>query len=168
MSTSNRPLVMSLTLIATLGGLLFGYDTAVISGAISSIDANFIDPRHLDESARNSLSGFTVSSALWGCVIGGLIAGRVGDALGRRPGLMLAAALFLICSIGSAVPELGLGTIGSMGPAALLPFNVYRVIGGIGVGMASLLAPLYIAEIAPAAYRGRLAGMFQLICGCER
>ncbi|HMI36470.1 MAG TPA: D-xylose transporter XylE [Steroidobacteraceae bacterium] len=162
MATGNRSLVIALTLIATLGGLLFGYDTAVISGAISSIDANFINPRNLDEAARNSLSGFTISSALWGCVLGGLIAGWIGDRLGRRPGLMLAAAMFLICSIGSAWPELGLGAVGSMGTAALLPFNIYRVIGGIGVGMASLLAPLYIAEIAPPKERGQLVSYQQL------
>src|SRR5258708_30079884 len=162
MATGNRSLVMTLTLIATLGGLLFGYDTAVISGAISSIDANFINPRHLDEAARNGLSGFTISSALWGCVLGGLIAGWVGDRLGRRAGLMLAAGMFLICSIGSAWPELGLGAVGSMGSAALLPFNIYRVIGGVGVGMASLLAPLYIAEIAPPRERGQLVSYQQL------
>ncbi len=162
MANGNKSLVMTLTLIATLGGLLFGYDTAVISGAISSIDANFINPRNLDEAARNSLSGFTISSALWGCVLGGLIAGRIGDRLGRRAGLMLAAAMFLICSIGSAWPELGLGAVGSMGTAALLPFNIYRVIGGVGVGMASLLAPLYIAEIAPPKERGQLVSYQQL------
>lgn len=162
MSNRNSSLVMSLTLIATLGGLLFGYDTAVISGAISSLDHNFIEPRHLSETARNSLSGFTVSSALWGCVLGGLVAGRIGDALGRRGGLMLAAAMFLICSIGSAWPELGFGPIGSMGAGALFPFNVYRIIGGVGVGMASLLAPLYIAEIAPPSRRGNLVSYQQL------
>jgi SP family xylose:H+ symportor-like MFS transporter len=162
MSNRNSSLVMSLTLIATLGGLLFGYDTAVISGAISSLDHNFIEPRHLEEAARNSLSGFTVSSALWGCVLGGLVAGRIGDALGRRGGLMLAAGLFLICSIGSAWPELGFGPVGGMGAAALFQFNVYRIIGGVGVGMASLLAPLYIAEIAPPSRRGNLVSYQQL------
>ena len=162
MATPNRTLIMTLTLIATLGGLLFGYDTAVISGAISSLDANFIAPRNLDELARNSLSAFTISSALWGCVIGGLIAGRIGDALGRRFGLMLAGALFLICSIGSAWPELGLGPIGGMGPHALTAFNVYRILGGIGVGMASLLSPLYIAEISPPKQRGNLVAYQQL------
>ncbi len=162
MSNGNSSLVMSLTLIATLGGLLFGYDTAVISGAISSLDHNFIEPRHLEEAARNSLSGFTVSSALWGCVLGGLVAGRIGDALGRRGGLQLAAAMFLVCSIGSAWPELGFGPVGGMGANALFQFNVYRIIGGVGVGMASLLAPLYIAEIAPPARRGNLVSYQQL------
>ena len=162
MISNNKALVTALTLIATLGGLLFGYDTAVISGAISSIDANFIDPMQLSETARSSLSGFTISSALFGCVIGGAAAGWLGDHLGRRKGLMCAALMFLICSIGSAWPELGLGRIGAMGQAALLPFNVYRIIGGIGVGVASLLSPLYIAEIPPARERGRLVTFQQL------
>jgi SP family xylose:H+ symportor-like MFS transporter len=162
MSLKYRTLVMSLTLIATLGGLLFGYDTAVISGAISSIDANFINPLQLAETARSSLSGFTISSALFGCVLGGAAAGWLGDAVGRRKGLMLAALMFLICSVGSAWPELGLGAMGSMGSAALVPFNIYRIIGGIGVGVASLLSPLYIAEISPARERGRLVTFQQL------
>ena len=162
MISNNKALVTALTLIATLGGLLFGYDTAVISGAISSIDANFIDPMQLSETARSSLSGFTISSALFGCVIGGAAAGWLGDHLGRRKGLMCAALMFLICSIGSAWPELGLGRIGAMGQAALLPFNVYRIIGGIGVGVASLLSPLYIAEISHARERGRLVTFQQL------
>ena len=93
---------MGATLVAAIGGLLFGYDTAVISGAVSAIDANFIEPRHLAETARNSLSGFTVSSALLGCVIGGAGAGWVGQVLGRKRGMLLAAFLFLISAIGSA------------------------------------------------------------------
>src|SRR5258708_6676593 len=133
MSLKHPTLVLSLTLIATLGGLLFGYDTAVISGAITSIDANFIDPLQLSETARSSLSGFTISSALFGCVLGGAGAGWLGDHLGRRKGLMLAAVMFLVCSIGSAWPEMGLGVMGSMGWVALIPFNFYRIIGGIGV-----------------------------------
>ena len=158
----NKPLVMALTLITTLGGLLFGYDTAVISGAVSSIDYNFVDPLHLSKDAYGWISGLTVSSALIGCVIGGASAGWIGDTFGRKLGLMLAGAMFLVCSIGSSVPELGLGHIGHMGAAALLPFNIYRIIGGIGVGVASLLAPLYIAEIAPPASRGWLVSFQQL------
>ena len=154
--------VVALTLVATLGGLLFGYDTAVISGAVKSIDANFIDPQGLEETLRNSLSGFTISSALIGCVIGGAIAGWVGNHLGRKGGLMVAAVLFLISAIGSAFPELGLGTIGEMGPAALTPFIIYRILCGVGVGMASLLSPLYIAEIAPPDARGKLVAYNQM------
>jgi SP family xylose:H+ symportor-like MFS transporter len=154
--------VVALTLVATLGGLLFGYDTAVISGAVRSIDANFIDPKNLSETARNGLSGFTIASALFGCVIGGSVAGWFGDRLGRRGGLMIAAVLFLVSAIGSALPELGLGKIGAMGPAALTPFILYRILCGIGVGMASMLSPLYIAEIAPPAIRGRLISFNQM------
>jgi MFS transporter, SP family, xylose:H+ symportor len=155
-------LVTGLTFVATLGGLLFGYDTAVISGAVSSIDANFIDPLHLSETARSSLSGWTVSSALFGCIIGALIAGWIANALGRKGGLLVAGALFLISALGSAYPEIGLGPIGAMGPKALTPFILYRILCGVGVGIASMLSPLYIAEIAPSQIRGRLVSFNQL------
>jgi SP family xylose:H+ symportor-like MFS transporter len=158
----NTSLVTGLTFVATLGGLLFGYDTAVISGAVSSIDANFIDPLHLAETARSSLSGWTVSSALLGCIIGAVIAGWVSNAIGRKGGMLVAGALFLISAIGSAYPEIGLGTIGAMGPKALTPFIFYRILCGVGVGIASMLSPLYIAEIAPSQIRGRLVSFNQL------
>ncbi|HUI58612.1 MAG TPA: D-xylose transporter XylE [Steroidobacteraceae bacterium] len=158
----NTSLVIRLTFVATLGGLLFGYDTAVISGAVSSIDAYFIDPLRLSETARSSLSGWTISSALLGCVIGAALAGWISTALGRRGGLIIAAGLFLLGSIGSAVPEIGFGAIGRLGPGALWPFIVYRILGGVGVGIASMLSPLYIAEIAPSAVRGRLVSFNQL------
>jgi len=158
----SKTLPVVLTVIATLGGLLFGYDTAVISGAIDSIDANFIVPLGLDETARNNLSGLTISSALVGCIIGGALAGPLADRFGRKPSLILAALMFLVCSIGSAVPELGLGAIGAMGPDALLPFNIYRIIGGVGVGIASMVSPMYIAEIAPKEKRGRLVSFNQI------
>jgi SP family xylose:H+ symportor-like MFS transporter len=155
-------LVTGLTFVATLGGLLFGYDTAVISGAVSSIDANFIDPLHLSETARSSLSGWTVSSALFGCIIGAVIAGWISNALGRKGGLLVAGALFLTSALGSAYPEIGLGPIGAMGPKALTPFILYRILCGVGVGIASMLSPLYIAEIAPSRIRGRLVSFNQL------
>jgi SP family xylose:H+ symportor-like MFS transporter len=145
-----------------LGGLLFGYDTAVISGAVSSIDANFIDPQHLSETARSSLSGWTISSALFGCIIGAIVAGWVSNAIGRKGGMMVAGVLFLISAAGSAYPELGLGPIGGMGPKALTPFIMYRILCGVGVGIASMLSPLYIAEIAPSQIRGRLVSFNQL------
>ncbi|HEY6452820.1 MAG TPA: D-xylose transporter XylE [Steroidobacteraceae bacterium] len=162
MTQRNTSLVTGLTFVATLGGLLFGYDTAVISGAVSSIDANFIDPLHLAETARSSLSGWTISSALFGCVIGALIAGWVSNAVGRKGGMLLAGALFLLSAIGSAYPEIGLGPIGGMGPRALTPFIFYRILCGVGVGIASMLSPLYIAEIAPSQIRGRLVSFNQL------
>jgi SP family xylose:H+ symportor-like MFS transporter len=161
-ATVNPSLVIGLTFVATLGGLLFGYDTAVISGAVSSIDAYFIDPLGLSETARSSLSGWTISSALLGCIIGAMIAGWISTALGRRGGLIIAGLMFLLGSIGSAWPEFGFGSIGQMGPEALRPFIVYRILGGIGVGVASMLSPLYIAEISPSAIRGRLVSFNQL------
>jgi MFS transporter, SP family, xylose:H+ symportor len=160
--SSNSWLVTGLTFVATLGGLLFGYDTAVISGAVSSIDANFIDPQHLSETARSSLSGWTVSSALLGCIIGAGVAGWVSKAIGRKGGLIVAGVIFLISAAGSAYPEFGLGRIGAMGPQALTPFILYRILCGVGVGIASMLSPLYIAEIAPHDIRGRLVSFNQL------
>jgi MFS transporter, SP family, xylose:H+ symportor len=162
MATSSTSLVTGVTFVATLGGLLFGYDTAVISGAVSSIDANFIDPQHLSETARSSLSGWTVSSALFGCIIGALIAGWVSNAIGRKGGMVIAGALFFLSALGSAYPEFGLGPIGGMGPAALTPFILYRIVCGVGVGIASMLSPLYIAEISPPHIRGRLVSFNQL------
>lgn len=162
MTVRNHRLVLALTFVATLGGLLFGYDTAVISGAVSSLDAYFITPMHLPETASSSYSGWMISSAIFGCAIGGALAGWLGNACGRRAGLLLSAVLFLLGSIGSAVPEFGFGRLGEMGPAALRPFIAYRIIGGVGVGLASMLSPLYIAEIAPSALRGRLVSLNQL------
>ena len=162
MSKGNTGLVVALTFVATLGGLLFGYDTAVISGAVSAIDHYFIDPQHLAQTAASSLSGWTISSALLGCVIGSSVAGWISTRFGRKGGLMIAALMFLVGSIGSAVPEIGLGAIGQMGPAALDPFIIYRILGGIGVGVASMISPLYIAEIAPSEIRGRLVSFNQL------
>ena len=162
MAKANNNLVVGLSLVAALGGLLFGYDTAVISGAVGAIDANFIKPQHLTETAQSALSGWTISSALLGCVVGAAIGGPISQRFGRKGGLMFAALLFLLGSIGSAVPELGLGKIGAMGPHALTPFILYRILGGVGVGMASMLSPLYIAEIAPAESRGRFVTFQQV------
>jgi SP family xylose:H+ symportor-like MFS transporter len=164
---ANFALVNWLTVIAALGGLLFGYDTAVISGAVNAIDANFITPRGLPETAAHSLSGWAISCALLGCVIGGAVAGPLSHRIGRRGGLMVAAFLFLVSSLGSAFPEFGLAPIGGMGANALVPFIVYRIMAGVGVGLASMLSPLYIAEIAPPAQRGRLVTYQQIaiVCG---
>lgn len=162
MAQVNSRLVMGLALIASLGGLLFGYDTAVISGAVGAIDHNFIIPRGLPEAARDSLSGWAVSCALLGCVIGAALGGPISNRFGRKGGLMIAALLFLFSSLGSAWPELGLGPIGGMGVDALTPFVIYRIAAGIGIGLASMLAPLYIAEISPPADRGRLVTLQQI------
>lgn len=149
-------LVRGLALVAALGGLLFGYDTAVISGAVGAIDANFIDPRGLPETSADSLSGWTISCALLGCVIGAALAGPMSQKIGRRGGLLVSAVLFVVSSIGSAYPEFGFFWIGGEGPEALTSFILYRILGGVGIGIASMLSPLYIAEIAPPRHRGQL------------
>ncbi len=168
-----NPYVVLLTLIATLGGLLFGYDTAVINGAVDSLKAYFIDPRFTDlanpaqANAANSLLGFVVSSALIGCIIGGLIGGSVSTKVGRKRGLVIAALLFLISALGASAPEFPFAPIGHGGPAFMWNFVFYRILGGIGVGLASMLSPMYIAEIAPPKVRGNLVAwnQFAIIFG---
>jgi SP family xylose:H+ symportor-like MFS transporter len=162
MAAPNYKLVTGLAAAAAIGGLLFGYDTAVISGAVDAINANFIEPRHLPEAARNSLSGFTVSCALLGCVIGAAIAGPVSTSLGRRGGLLIAGILFFVSSLGSAFPEFLWGMFGASGAGALPVFIVYRILGGVAIGMASLLAPMYISEIAPPKSRGMFVTLQQI------
>jgi len=157
----NRNVVL-LTLVATLGGLLFGYDTAVISGAVGSLQAYFIAPRHLGTDAASSLLGFVVSSALIGCIIGGLIGGWVSSRVGRKRGLIIAACLFLVSALGAAAPEFPFAPVGQGGAGYMAHFVFYRVLGGIGVGLASMLSPMYIAEIAPARIRGNLVAWNQL------
>ena len=168
-----NPYVVLLTLIATLGGLLFGYDTAVINGAVDSLKAYFIDPRFTDlanpaqANAANSLLGFVVSSALIGCIIGGLVGGWVSTHIGRKRGLMIAALLFLISALGASAPEFPFAPIGHGGPGYMANFVFYRILGGIGVGLASMLSPMYIAEIAPPKVRGNLVAwnQFAIIFG---
>lgn len=164
---SRKRYIAALTFVATLGGLLFGYDTAVISGTVSSLKVVFIDPHNWTESVANSWHGFLVSSALIGCIIGGLTGGLVSLKLGRKRGLILAAALFLISAAGSAMPEMFFRPIGSADHTFMIHFIIYRIIGGIGVGMASMLSPMYIAEIAPASIRGKLVSwnQFAIIFG---
>lgn len=148
-------------MIATLGGVLFGYDTAVISGTVGSLENFFIIPFGLDEIGANSLLGLVVSSALIGCVIGGLSGGIIAKKLGRKKGLILAALLFVVSALGSSMPEMFIMPIGDGDHNLLNIFIMYRIIGGIGVGLASMLSPLYIAEIAPAQIRGRLVSKNQ-------
>jgi len=158
---NNKLYILALTFVATLGGLLFGYDTAVISGTVGSLDKFFIEPLGLSETLANSKLGFLVSSALIGCIIGGMLGGLVSLKLGRRNGLILAAVCFWISALGSAFPEMFFKTFGQGDYTFFWNFVFYRLLGGIGVGLASMLSPMYIAEIAPAENRGKLVSLNQ-------
>ena len=160
--SKNSGYLIKLTLVATLGGLLFGYDTGVISGTVGSLDSFFVAPKGLTETAANAFKGFLVSSALIGCVIGGIFGGLISKVFGRKNGLILAAILFLVSALGSAMPEMLINPIGELDHTFSTLFIVYRIIGGIGVGLASMLSPLYIAEISPADRRGKLVSFNQL------
>lgn len=162
METTNAKYLLKLTLVATLGGLLFGYDTGVISGTVGSLDEFFVIPKGLSETVASAFKGFIVSSALIGCIIGGLFGGVISKQIGRKKGLIVAAILFLISALGSAMPELFITSIGKGDHTLSTVFIIYRIIGGIGVGLASMLSPLYIAEIAPADRRGKLVSFNQL------
>lgn len=129
------------TIIAALGGLLFGYDTAVIAGAIGFLQTHF----QLDA----AMKGWAAASALLGCVVGVSFAGIFSDRLGRKTTLVLSGLLFLVSAVGTALPnEFSL-------------FVIFRMLGGIGVGVASMASPMYIAEIAPAGVRGRMVSINQ-------
>ncbi|MFL9843571.1 D-xylose transporter XylE [Flavobacterium rhizosphaerae] len=219
-----------ITAVASLGGLLFGYDTAVISGAVGSLNDFFIKAisndivasasaitefkviislctlaiialcasfifrfykrstayaiitaivvatgayfyfeflmikPELTENLKNSILGFMVSSALVGCIIGAAAGDRIANSIGRRNGLLVSAILFIISACGSGYPEVMNIFLGS---SSLTSFIIYRIIGGIGVGLASMLAPLYIAEMAPAKIRGKLVScnQFAIVTG---
>jgi MFS transporter, SP family, xylose:H+ symportor len=163
MSNKGNPgLVAALTVAATLGGLLFGYDTAVISGVTDAITHNFVLPRHLTEADANFLSGLAISIALLGCVIGAGIAGPISTRIGRKAGLLIAGVLFFVSSLGAGYPEFFWSIFGATGYHALPPFLLYRVLGGMAIGMASMLAPMYIAEVAPPSSRGMLVTFQQI------
>ncbi|MDO6758972.1 D-xylose transporter XylE [Tamlana sp. 2_MG-2023] len=157
MAAQNKFYIYVVTLVATLGGLLFGYDTAVISGAEKSIQAFLIDSQGLS----SFLHGVTVSSALIGCIVGGAISGFVSSKFGRKKALIIAGVLFLLSALGSGNPEFLFFEKGVPSMGLLWMFNFYRIVGGIGVGLASAVCPMYIGEIAPADIRGKLVSLNQ-------
>jgi len=138
----SKSYIIKITTVAALGGLLFGYDTAVIAGAIGFLQEKFeLSP---------VLVGWAASSAIWGCVAGAMVAGYASDKWGRKKVLIFTAVLFFISALGSAIAN------------DLTPFVLARFVGGLGVGAASMLSPLYISEVAPAKIRGTLVSVYQL------
>jgi MFS family permease len=133
--------LLGCTLVAALGGLLFGFDTAVISGTVDALRAKFF--------LSDGLLGFTVASALIGTIIGSIGAGRPTDAIGRKGALTWLGVIYVVSSIGCAFSW------------SWISFLAFRFLGGLAVGGASVVAPLYIAEISPAYYRGRMVSITQ-------
>ncbi|UII31676.1 sugar porter family MFS transporter [Fulvivirga ulvae] len=142
-STGNsKRFILGITVVATLGGLLFGYDTGVIGGSQLYFTEYF--------SFTEGEQGWAVSSALYGCLVGALMAGFLSSKFSRKYSLIFSGFLFAISAWGSGIPE------------SLTVLAIFRIIGGIGVGIASMTAPMYIAEVAPPKERGRLVSYYQL------
>jgi len=134
--------VLSVTLVAAIGGLIFGFDTAIVAGATRYMKEQF---------ALDSLQeGWAVGIVLIGCMFGAGLAGPVSDRIGRRRFMLVSAALFLVSAVGCAVPR------------TIAEFMIFRFVGGLGIGSAAVLSPLYIAEVAPARARGALVSVNQL------
>lgn len=145
-TTTNKPAsdfyILAITVVATLGGLLFGYDTGVIGGSQLYFTEYF--------QFTPSEQGWAVSSALYGCLFGAMVAGYLSSKFSRKISLILSGFLFTLSAWGSGIPD------------TLTELVIYRIIGGVGVGIASMVAPMYIAEIAPSHIRGRLVSYYQL------
>ncbi|WP_165068522.1 sugar porter family MFS transporter [Marisediminicola senii] len=141
-STSTNGRVIGLALAGALGGFLFGFDSSVINGAVSSIEEDF--------NLTSTFTGIAVASALLGCAAGAYIAGRLADRYGRIPVMVIGAILFFVSAIGSGLVF------------GVVDLIVWRLIGGLGIGIASVISPAYIAEISPRKLRGRLASLQQL------
>lgn len=142
MDVNNKNYILFIALSAALGGLLFGYDTAVISGAIGNLTEYF----HLTPIE----TGWAISSALVGCLIGAFISDYLSNRFGRKATMIITAILFILNSVGTAIPN------------SFTMFVLFRIVGGVGVGVASMVVPMYIAEIAPPKRRGALVGNYQL------
>ena len=144
MSTDNenKPLIIAISIVATIGGFLFGFDSGVINGTVDGLQSAF--------DSDSIGTGFNVASMLLGCAIGAFFAARLADLFGRRTLLMISAVFFLISAWGSGVAN------------ASAEFVFYRILGGLAVGAASVLAPAYISEIAPARFRGALSSVQQI------
>jgi len=164
-NNGNPLYLISIVLVAVIGGLLFGYDTAVISGAEKGLQAFFQGAS--DFVYTDGWHGFTTSSALIGCILGALLSGRLAHRLGRKRSLFVAGILFFLSALGSYYPEFLFFSKGEATKGLLIAFNCYRILGGVGVGLASAICPMYIAEIAPARKRGRLVSwnQFAIIFG---
>lgn len=141
-SSHNTGYVVLITIVATIGGFLFGYDSGVINGTVDGLRAAF--------NSEDVGTGFNVASMLLGCAVGALLAGRMADVFGRRTLLIVSAVFFIVSAWGSGIAN------GS------LEFVIYRILGGLAVGAASVMAPAYISEIAPARMRGRLTTVQQI------
>lgn len=163
--TGSRAYLISIVMVAVLGGLLFGYDTAVISGAEKGLQAFFKGAS--DFEYTDFIHGFTSSSALIGCIIGSSLSGVFAGRLGRKRSLVFAGVCFFISAWGSMFPESWLLPADRPSWDLLVVFNLYRVLGGIGVGMASAICPMYIGEVAPSNIRGMLVSwnQFAIIFG---
>ena len=163
--SGNKAYLFSIVLVAILGGLLFGYDTAVISGAEKGLQAFFIGAQ--DFTYTDGWHGFTCASALIGCIIGSAVSGYMASNWGRKKSLIFAGVMFFISALGSMEPEFLFFEHGVANYPLLIAFNIYRVIGGVGVGLASAICPMYIAEVAPSGIRGTLVSwnQFAIIFG---
>ena len=161
----SKAYLISIVMVAVLGGLLFGYDTAVISGAEKGLQAFFKGANDFEYS--DFMHGFTSSSALIGCIIGSSLSGLFASNFGRKRSLIFAGICFFLSAWGSMEPESYILPQGQADWTLLVVFNFYRVLGGIGVGMASAICPMYIGEIAPSNVRGMLVSwnQFAIIFG---
>ena len=164
-NNGSKSYLISIVLVAVLGGLLFGYDTAVISGAEKGLQAFFMEAK--DFTYTDGWHGFTSASALIGCIIGSAFSGLLATNLGRKKSLIIAGLLFFVSALGSMYPEFLFFAKGEPTFSLLIMFNIYRVIGGIGVGLASAICPMYIGEVAPSNIRGMLVSwnQFAIIFG---